>query len=120
MSILPLRLAQAPGRLRAMAKAKKPPARPYHHGHLREALVAASCAILDEEGAQALTLRSAARRVGVSHAAPKNHFGDLAGLMSAVAAEGFRRCRRIALAQYPCSQRAAPAMYCHRLKPSRY
>lgn len=98
MSILTLRLAQAPGRLRAMAKAKKPPARPYHHGHLREALVAASCAILDEEGAQALTLRSAARRVGVSHAAPKNHFGDLAGLMSAVAAEGFRRLAVVMLA----------------------
>jgi AcrR family transcriptional regulator len=73
-----------------MANAKRA-ARPYHHGNLREALVAASCAILDEEGAQALTLRSVARRVGVSHAAPKNHFGDLAGLLAAVAAEGFRR-----------------------------
>lgn len=65
--------------------------RPYHHGSLREALIAASLEILDEEGVVGLTLRSAARRVGVSHAAPKNHFGDLQGLLAAVAAEAFRR-----------------------------
>jgi AcrR family transcriptional regulator len=73
-----------------MPRARSTP-RPYHHGSLREALVASSLAILDEEGIAALTLRSAARRVGVSHAAPKNHFGDLRGLLAAVAAEGFRR-----------------------------
>lgn len=67
------------------------PARSYHHRDLPTALVAASLAILDEEGITGLTLRSAARRVGVSHAAPKNHFGDLRGLLAAVAAEGFRR-----------------------------
>lgn len=69
----------------------RPPPRPYHHGNLRDALVEASLAILVDEGIAALTLRSAARRVGVSHAAPKNHFGDLRGLLAAVAAEGFRR-----------------------------
>jgi len=63
--------------------------RPYHHGDLRKALVEASIEILREEGATALTLRSAARRVGVSHAAPKNHFGDLRGLLAAVATTGF-------------------------------
>jgi AcrR family transcriptional regulator len=30
-----------------------------------------------------------ARRAGVSHAAPKYHFGDRAGLLTAIAAEGF-------------------------------
>ena len=69
---------------------KSKQARPYHHGDLRQALVLASIAILKEEGATALTLRSAARRVGVSHAAPKNHFGDLRGLFAAVAIAGFR------------------------------
>jgi len=73
-----------------MPRARSQP-RPYHHGNLREALVDAALAILAEEGVAALTLRSAARRVGVSHAAPKNHFGDLRGLLAAVAAEGFRR-----------------------------
>lgn len=61
----------------------------YHHGDLRRALVEASLAILQEDGAGALTLREAARRAGVSHAAPKNHFGDLTGLLTEVAAAGF-------------------------------
>ncbi|MBK8234210.1 MAG: WHG domain-containing protein [Deltaproteobacteria bacterium] len=73
-----------------MAAARTKP-RPYHHGALREALIEASLAILAEEGLVALTLRSAARRVGVSHAAPANHFGDLRGLLVAVAALGFQR-----------------------------
>lgn len=63
----------------------------YHHGDLRVALVEASIVILAKEGLAGLTLRSAARSVGVSHAAPKNHFGDLRGLLEAVAIEGFRR-----------------------------
>lgn len=47
--------------------------------------------ILKTEGIGALTLRRAAREAGASHAAPKNHFGDLAGLLSELAAVGFRR-----------------------------
>lgn len=70
---------------------KRAPPRAYHHGNLRDALVAASVELLAEEGISGLTLRSAARRVGVSHAAPKNHFGDLRGLLVAVAADGFQR-----------------------------
>jgi len=62
----------------------------YHHGDLRRALIDAAISILRETGAGALTLRETARRAGVSHAAPKNHFGDLSGLLAAVAAVGFR------------------------------
>ena len=36
-------------------------------------------------------MRDLARRVGVSHAAPVHHFGDKAGLLTAVATEGFRK-----------------------------
>ncbi len=46
---------------------------------------------MEKEGIQALTLRAAARAAGVSHAAPKNHFGDLTGLLSELAALGFVR-----------------------------
>jgi AcrR family transcriptional regulator len=49
--------------------------------------------ILDREGVEGLTLRGAARLAGASHAAPKNHFGDLAGLLSELAAVGFTRFR---------------------------
>ena len=38
----------------------------------------------------AVSLRDLARRTGVSHAAPAHHFGDKAGLLTAVATDGFR------------------------------
>lgn len=69
------------------------PKRPYHHGDLPAALLAAAEAILESDGIQELTLRAVARAVGVSHAAPKNHFGDLTGLLSELAASGFNRFR---------------------------
>jgi AcrR family transcriptional regulator len=65
--------------------------RAYHHGDLKTALLAAAEAILERDGIQALTLRGAARAAGVSHAAPTNHFGDLTGLLSELAAVGFNR-----------------------------
>jgi AcrR family transcriptional regulator len=65
--------------------------RPYHHGDLRTAVLAAAEKILEREGIDALTLRAVARAVGVSHTAPKNHFGDLEGLLSELAAVGYLR-----------------------------
>ena len=62
---------------------------PYHHGALHAGLLAAAQGILESQGLEALTLRAAARAAGVSHAAPKNHFGDLTGLLSELAAVGF-------------------------------
>ena len=69
------------------------PKRPatYHHGSLREALLRAAERILERDGIQGLTRRAAAREAGVSHAAPKNHFGDITGLLSDLAAVGFQR-----------------------------
>ncbi|HEY6309589.1 MAG TPA: helix-turn-helix domain-containing protein, partial [Streptosporangiaceae bacterium] len=58
-------------------------------GDLRQALLDAAVATLDELGADRLSLREVARRAGVSHAAPAHHFTDKAGLLTAVAAEGF-------------------------------
>ncbi|MBO9649332.1 MAG: WHG domain-containing protein [Variovorax sp.] len=69
---------------------KKSEGTPYHHGALHAALLAAAQDILESQGLAALTLRAAARAAGVSHAAPKNHFGDLTGLLSDLAAVGFR------------------------------
>lgn len=63
----------------------------YHHGNLRQALLDAAAAEIAEKGPGSISLRSIARRAGVSHAAPAHHFGDRAGLLSALAAEGFRR-----------------------------
>jgi len=74
-----------------MNDTKSEGARPYHHGALKAALLEASERILEEEGIGGLTLRAAARAAGASHAAPKNHFDDLTGLLSELAAVGFRR-----------------------------
>jgi AcrR family transcriptional regulator len=65
--------------------------RRYHHGDLKKALVAEGIALLEESGLEGLSLRAIAARAGVSHAAPRNHFGSLRGLLTAIAAEGFRR-----------------------------
>jgi len=63
----------------------------YHHGDLKPALIAAGLDLLEETGLENLSLRAIAARVGVSHTAPKNHFDGLKGLLTAIAAEGFRR-----------------------------
>ena len=56
---------------------------------LRAALVRAARAELQEGGSGAVSLRAVARRAGVSHAAPGYAFGDRAGLLTAVAVQGF-------------------------------
>lgn len=67
--------------------------RPYHHGNLKAALVAAAEAVLERDGLGGLSLRAAAREAGVSHAAPRHAVGDLAGLLAELAASGFERLR---------------------------
>jgi len=76
-----------PSRRAASAKSETP----YHHGALREALLQAAERVLEREGLSGLTLRAVAREAGVSHAAPTHHFGDLTGLLSELAAVGFRQ-----------------------------
>jgi AcrR family transcriptional regulator len=61
----------------------------YHHGDLPNALRAAAADLLAEQGVAGFSLREVARRAHVSHAAPAHHFGDAAGLLTAVAIEGF-------------------------------
>ena len=75
-----------PGRRRRQATTT-----PYHHGALRDALLEAAERVLERDGLAGLTLRAVAREAGVSHAAPTHHFGDLTGLVSELAAIGFRQ-----------------------------
>lgn len=91
------------------SRRKAPPVvEPYHHGALRDALLAAAEAILDEQGLESFSLRECARRAGVSHAAPAHHFGDARGLLTAYAALG---CERMAqrMARYRKQAAAEPA-----------
>lgn len=61
----------------------------YHHGNLAETLAEAGEAVLRDTGMHAFSLREAARRAGVAHSAPAHHFGDIAGLLTEIAARGF-------------------------------
>ena len=76
---------RAPGRRRRSSGET-----PYHHGALHDALLQAAERVLERDGLAGLTLRAVAREAGVSHAAPTHHFGDLTGLLSELAAIGYR------------------------------
>jgi AcrR family transcriptional regulator len=65
----------------------------YHHGDLRRALLDAALELVKEHGPSGITLREAARRAGVTHAAPYRHFADKEALLAALAEEGFMRLR---------------------------
>jgi len=56
----------------------------YHHGSLREELLSTALKILDEDGIEAIGIRSVAKRVGVAHSAPANHFKNKAALLTAI------------------------------------
>jgi AcrR family transcriptional regulator len=61
----------------------------YHHGDLKRALTSAALSLVAEKGPKGFTLTEAARRAGVSAAAPYRHFADKASLLAAVAEQGF-------------------------------
>jgi AcrR family transcriptional regulator len=66
-----------------------PEKRGYHHGNLRAALIHATRELLASRGPKGFTLADAARKAGVSAAAPYRHFADREALLAAVAHEGF-------------------------------
>jgi AcrR family transcriptional regulator len=61
----------------------------YHHGDLPNALRHAAADVIAENGLGHFSLREVARRAGVSHTAPAHHFGDVRGLLTSLATEGF-------------------------------
>ena len=63
--------------------------RGYHHGDLRRTLIDAAMALVTEEQNWDFSLREVARRAGVSHNAPYNHFPEKLHLLDAIAASGF-------------------------------
>ena len=65
------------------------PARPYHHGDLRAQLLVRAAEIVARDGVEAFSLRAVAAELGVSHTAPRHHFGDRQGVFTALATEGY-------------------------------
>ena len=73
--------------------ARAPAPKPYHHGDLRRVLIDAALELVGEGGADAVSVREAARRAGVSPGAPFRHFSSREALIQAVAEEAQRRFR---------------------------
>ncbi len=62
----------------------------YHHGDLRAALIDAGAGMIAEGGLPAVSVAEAARRTGVSAAAPYRHFPSRQDFLVAVAAQAAR------------------------------
>ena len=63
----------------------------YHHGDLREALIAAATELVLARGAENFSLADACRLAGVSTAAPYKHFRDRNEVLEIVIQRGFSR-----------------------------
>src|SRR5689334_13239900 len=80
-----------------MARSTRPgkkPARPYHHGDLRRALLDEALRTIQTHGVEHLTLRTVGERLGVSRSALYRHFADKQSLLATVGKEGFRKLRQ--------------------------
>jgi AcrR family transcriptional regulator len=83
---------------------RKPPARGYHHGDLKNALRDAASALIAERGVEAVSLREISQAAGVSHTAAYRHYADKQALLAALAEDGFRQLadiNRRTIAQTP-------------------
>lgn len=65
--------------------------KPYHHGNLVEALIAATVELIEERGVEQLSVREVAKRAGVSPGAPFRHFRSKTALLTAVAEQAMDR-----------------------------
>lgn len=74
-------------RTRSPAQSRSNPT--YYAGDLRRDLLDAALAVVGRDGPSAVNLRGLARRLGVSHAAPANHFADKTAVFTTIAQEGF-------------------------------
>ena len=82
----------------------------YYGGDLRRDLLDAALRVVANDGPAAVNLRALARELGVSHAAPANHFADKTAIFTAIAQEGFEMLRQTmdqAMADVPADQPAA-------------
>jgi AcrR family transcriptional regulator len=102
-------MARSPQKRTRKSRSSASSKAPYHHGNLRSELIAAALKLLEEQGAAQLSLRSVARKLGVSQTAPYHHFADKNALLAALATEGFRKLaanvQNSALQEHPFEQR---------------
>jgi AcrR family transcriptional regulator len=84
----------------------------HHHGDLRAQLIAAVRGLIETHGPDGFSVAEAARRAGVSAAAPNKHFKDRPEILRAVAGKAMDRLRQGvegAAAQHPTGSLEAVA-----------
>jgi AcrR family transcriptional regulator len=79
---------------RSALRTGKKPAKPYHHGDLRRALLDEALRTIQTQGVEHLTLRTVGARLGVSRSALYRHFADKQSLLATVGKEGFGKLRQ--------------------------
>ena len=67
------------------------PLNTYHHGDLRDALIQAALQEAERGGAEAISIKALAKKLGVSQPAPYRHFADRGALLEVVTTEAFRQ-----------------------------
>ena len=80
----------------------------YHHGNLKDALITAGLEILSEQGMEGLSLRKVAKKVGVSHTAPYNHFADKQALLAAISTAGHEQLYQTLSSAFEAAQDSSP------------
>jgi AcrR family transcriptional regulator len=84
----------------------------YHHGDLRAQLIAAATELVETQGPDGFSVSEAARRAGVSTAAPYKHFRDRDAILRGVVAGAMDRLRNAmdtAAARFPAGSLEAVA-----------
>ncbi len=85
-----------------MSRSKKPPAPPYHKGHLRDKLLREAARMIARSGVDAVSMRKLSDRLGISRTAAYHHFESKDALLAAVGQHGFSRlAERIRAADQP-------------------
>ena len=72
----------------------KKPAKSYHHGDLRRALLDEALRTIQADGVGHVTMRTLGESLGVSRSALYRHFADKQSLLATVGKEGFRMLRQ--------------------------
>jgi AcrR family transcriptional regulator len=89
----------------------KKPAKPYHHGDLRRALLDEALRTIQMHGVEHLTLRTVGERLGVSRSALYRHFADKQSLLATVGKEGFRKLRQTITDAWEQNGRGRPGFH---------
>lgn len=87
----------------------------FHHGNLREALIARAIEVIGEKGVEGLSLRRIAKDLGVSHAAPARHFSSKADLLSTIVAQSYAALTQAVLTAASGAEDQSPIIRLHHM-----